>query len=193
MRLVLFFLLLMPCLLKGQMDTLKHIHKPIIRIVLTPPPFELNMLAISVEYQFKIPISIYAKAGPTASYNPFDGEGLSRLRVSYNFLVAAEGRYYFLHHKLMSKYKNQIYYYGPYMGLEQRLLSNAWARSRLQPESSTKQGQVSTLLNVGWQKQFAWFYLHATIGKTIFATWLNSSDNSKPNVWAANFGLGVRL
>ena len=189
------FLLLLPFWAMGQVDTVRHVPNPIFRVCITPPPFELTIISFHAEYQFQFPISVYAKVGPTVYTDDFgDGSGFDKLRFSYNFLASGEARFYLLHHKKMKQYKGQVYYYGPYFSLEQQLFTNAWAKSSNLPQPSTQRGQLSTSLNLGWQKQFGkGLYLNASVGKILYAKVLKKDDNSEPDDLTFYFGLGVKL
>ena len=184
----------------AQIDTLSKPNKVDVRVVVGVPlayPFVAANLLFSAEYKTaRIPISVLAKVGPTLNNGetspPFTGLNAGR-SASFNFLLAVEGRYYFLLSKKYQQYYPQIRNWGPYVGIEQQLLTNYWAKTADLPPLNAEPGRVSTFLNVGWQKQFNRFYINTSFGVALFQKSLENNPGIHLDDTQSYVGLGWLL
>jgi hypothetical protein len=179
-------------------DSLK-INKPqtfskrnIYRIVLTAPLVHeyASTLIVSGAYERKLTnlITGFARIGIGTHVKNFSSNGSPQ--YSFHFCAAAELRYFFLQNVRQKKGRVVTNFSGPYLGLEQSLLSYPFALLN-QVSANAIEGLSGMYINLGYQKQIEKFYFHGSLGSLIWTD--NLSILKNPNYSIGEFQASVSV
>ncbi|MES2373265.1 MAG: hypothetical protein V4557_11845 [Bacteroidota bacterium] len=146
------------------------IQNNIFRIVATAPVFPgyetKALLHGQYERRLKKKYTAVAKLGFGTDWDNF-GPDEDPHRSTYHFFAAVEARYYFSLDRRVRKWRPIVNYTGPYVSFETMLITNKLIAVNPTP---TKQfyGNVSSYLNIGYQKQVSNFYIGGYFGVIIW-------------------------
>jgi hypothetical protein len=164
----------------------------IFRIVLTAPIVHdyATTLITSGTYERKITnlLTVYTRIGVGAYVKNYSTEGTGE--NSYHFCAAAELRYFFWQNVRQKKGRVVTNFSGPYLGLEQSLVSDPFALIN-QTRAKAIKALSGMYINLGYQKQMDKYYIHGSLG---FLIWYdNLSFRNYPNGSISGFQGGVSI
>ncbi len=146
------------------------VNSNIYRILLMQPlrpDYETDgIIAGNYEHKLINNFSMVTKIGIGAANDNF-GPIENRRRTSFHLYAALEARYYFSLYRRIRKGRGVLNYSGPYLALEQNIITNYIALIN-KPSKSSLIGQSATYINIGYQKQWGKFYLFGFFGVPLF-------------------------